>query len=308
MQIVSVARGRGWIAVSGTAAQVETAFQTEIHNYLVDGETHYANALAPSVPAAFVSVVKGIRGLNDFRMKPHLRPRSPNQVRSSRITRTGEGNHYIAPGDFATIYDVTPLYDAGINGTGQKIAIAGQIEVNLSDIQQFQSMFNLPANNPQMLLVPGSRNPGNSPNSGDLAESDLDLEWSSAVAPNATIIFVYSSDVMTSVQYAIDQHLAPVVSVSYGSCEQETPASEYNAFVQWGEQANAQGMTWFAASGDDGAADCDDSQNPGLAVDLPGAPAGSDQRRRHGIRRGYGHVLGRLQQAAEARRCLTFRK
>ena len=163
------------------------------------------------------------------------------------------------------------MYAAGINGTGQKIAIAGQIEVNLSDIEQFRSKFNLPANDPQTLLVPGSRNPGSNPSSGDLAESDLDLEWSGAVARNATIIFVYSSDVMTSVQYAIDQNLAPVVSVSYGNCELETPASESAAFVQWAQQANAQGITWFAASGDDGAADCDDSQNPGLAVDLPGS-------------------------------------
>jgi uncharacterized protein (TIGR03437 family) len=270
LQVVAVARGRGWIAVRGTAAQVETAFQAEIHNYLVDGETHYANASAPSVPAALGSVVQGIRGLDDFHMKPRVRPSAlakPNYT-------DGQGNNYIAPGDFATIYDVTPLYNAGINGTGQKIAIAGQIEVNLSDIQQFQSMFNLPANNPQMVLVPGSRNPGSNPNSGDLAESDLDLEWSDAVAPNASIIFVYSSDVMTSLQYAIDQDLAKVVSVSYGSCEQETPASEYNAFVEWGNQANAQGMTWFAASGDDGAADCDDTQNPGLAVDLPGSTPG----------------------------------
>src|ERR1700722_10199688 len=270
LRVLSVARGRNWIAASGTAAQVEAAFQTEIHSYVVDGETHFANASAPSVPAAFGSVVQGVRGLDDFRRKARVRP--------SRLTKPnytdGQGNHYIAPGDFATIYDVAPLYNAGINGAGQKIAIAGQIEVNLSDLQQFQSMFDLPSNNPQMLLVPGSQNPGNNPNSGDLAESDLDLEWSNAVAPNASIIFVYSGDVMTSLQYAIDQNLAPVVSVSYGSCELETPASEYNAFVQWGNQANAQGITWFAASGDDGAADCADSENPGLSVDLPGSTPG----------------------------------
>ncbi|MGB6945034.1 MAG: protease pro-enzyme activation domain-containing protein [Bryobacteraceae bacterium] len=270
LQVVSVARGRNWIAVSGTAAQVESAFQTEIHNYLVDGETHYANASAPSVPAAFGSVVKAIRGLNDFRLKPRLRAPASKLSSAKPNYTTGQGTHYIAPGDLATIYDVTPLYNAGINGTGQKIAIAGQIEVNLSDIEAFRSQFGLPANDPQPVLV-GSRNPGSNASSGDLAESDLDLEWSGAVAPNATIIFVYSTDVMTSLQYAIDEKLAPVVSVSYGSCEQETPASEYNAFVQWGEQANAQGMTWFAASGDDGAADCADSQNPGLAVDLPGS-------------------------------------
>ncbi len=272
LQVVSVARGKNWISASGTAAQVEAAFQTEIHSYLSGGETHFANASAPSVPAAFGSVIKSIRGLNDFRMKPRLRPAPANKTSAARPRYTdSQGYHEIAPDDFATIYDVAPLYAAGINGTGQKIAVAGQIEVNLSDIEQFRSQFNLPANDPQMLLVPGSRNPGNDPSSGDLAESDLDLEWAGAVARNATVIFVYSSDVMTSVQYAIDQALAPVVTVSYGSCELETSASEYNAFVQWGQQANAQGITWFAASGDDGAADCDDSQNPGLAVDLPGS-------------------------------------
>jgi uncharacterized protein (TIGR03437 family) len=277
LNVIAVARGKSWIAVSGTAAQVEAAFQTEIHSYLVDGETHFANASEPSVPAAFGSLVQGVRGLNDFRMKPRLRP-SPSQPPSSRSDVTkpnytaGPGQtNYVAPGDFAVIYDLNPLYSAGINGTGQKMAIAGQIQVVLSDIQQFRGMFGLPANDPQMLLVPGSPNPGSNPNSGDLAESDLDLEWSASVARNVTQIFVYSNDVMTSVQYAIDEALAPVVSVSYGDCELETPPSEYNAFLQWGQQANAQGMTWFAASGDDGAADCDDSQNPGLSVDLPGS-------------------------------------
>ena len=267
LQVVSVARGRLWIAASGTAAQVEAAFQTEIHSYVADGETHFANASEPSVPAAFHPVVKGIRGLNDFRMKPRLRA-----SHSQPDYTTGPGQtHYIAPGDLATIYDITPLYTAGINGTGQKIAIAGQIQVNLSDIAQFRSKFNLPANNPQTLLVPGSKNPGSTSSSGDLAESDLDLEWSGAVAWNATVIFVYSTDVMASVQYAIDQKLAPVVSVSYGSCELETPASDVAALQQWGQQANAQGITWFAAAGDNGAADCGDTQNPGLAVDLPGS-------------------------------------
>ena len=260
LKVLSVARGRTWIAASGTAAQVEAAFQIEIHNYLVDGEAHYANASEPSVPAALGQVVKSIRGLNDFRMKPRAKPKY-----------TSRGTHNIAPDDLATIYDIAPLYTAGINGTGQTVAVAGQTEINLSDIQTFRSTYNLPVNNPQTLLVPGSKNPGLQSASGDLAESDLDLEWSGAVARNATIIFVYSNDVMTSVQYAIDQKLAQVLSLSYGSCELETPASEVSSFEQWAQQANAQGMTWFSASGDDGAADCADSQNPGLAVDLPGS-------------------------------------
>ncbi len=266
LQVVSVSRGRNWIAASGTAARVEPAFQTEIHSYVADGETHYANASEPSVPAAFGSVVQSIRGLNDFRMKPRL-----HSLTKPAYTSSSSQAHYLAPDDLASIYDMTPLYAAGINGSGQKIAVAGQIEVNLSDIEQFRSIFNLPANDPQTLLVPGSSNPGNSSKSGDLAESDLDLEWSGAVARNASIIFVYSSDVMTSVQYAIDQSLAPVVSVSYGNCEQESARSDIDSFQQWAKQANAQGITWLAASGDNGAADCADSQNPGLSVDLPGS-------------------------------------
>ena len=268
LNVVSVARGRTWLAASGTAAQVETAFQTQIHSYAVGGETHYANASEPSVPAALGGVVKSIRGLNDFRLKPR-----PHALRAQPHNTSAQGNA-LAPDDFATIYDVTPLYKAGIDGTGQKIAIAGQIEVNLSDILTFRSMFNLPSNTPKMLLVPGSPNPGNNPQSGDLTESDIDLEWSGAVARNANIVFVYSTDVMNSLQYAIDQDLAPVVSVSYGECEPETPPSESYSFEQWADQANAQGITWFAASGDDGAADCADSQNPGLAVDLPGSLPG----------------------------------
>jgi len=264
LKVLSVARGRNSIAVSGTAAQVEAAFQTEIHNYLVDGEMHYSPASEPSVPAAFGALVKGIRGLNDFRMKARAKPK----YTSSR------GVHNIAPDDQATIYDIAPLYTSGINGSGQKIAIAGQTEINLSDIQTFRSTYNLPVNNPQTLLVPGSKNPGIQSSSGDLSESDLDLEWSGAVARDATIIFVYATDVMTAVQYAIDQKLAPVVSVSYGNCELETPSSEVSSFTQWSQQASAQGITWFAASGDDGGADCGDTQNPGLSVDIPGSMPG----------------------------------
>jgi uncharacterized protein (TIGR03437 family) len=263
LTVISVARGRNSIAFSGTAAQVEGAFQTEIHRFQVNGETHFANATAPSLPAAFQGVVTGIRGLHDFRMKPRSHPRT------KPLYTAGNGEHQIAPNDFATIYNVAPLYAAGISGAGETMVIAGQTAINLSDIETFRSTYGLPANNPTIMTVPGERAPGIS--QSDLDEADLDLEWSGAVARNATILFVYTTDVMNAVEYAIDQDLAPVVSVSYGSCEQETPNSDISAFQSWAQQGNSQGITWFAASGDSGAADCDDNQNPGYAVDTPGS-------------------------------------
>jgi uncharacterized protein (TIGR03437 family) len=76
------------------------------------------------------------------------------------------------------------------------------------------------------------------------------------------------------VQYAIDQNLAPVVSVSYGECELQS-SSDAPLFQAWASKANSEGITWFAASGDAGAADCvggtDPTTNNNLSVDLPAA-------------------------------------
>ena len=208
-----VARSRTWIEFSGTAQQVENAFHTQIHQYLENGKLHYANSTNPSIPAALSDMVLGLRGLNNYRLKPLQQIAGRGSQRYHR--RTGE--HQMAPDDFATIYDVTPLYTAGIDGTGQKLVIVGQTDINVSDIDAFRSMYNLPAINLQQILVPRQADPGIS--QGDLPEADLDLEWSGAVARNATIIFVNSPDVFTSLQEAVDQAYAPVISMSYGLCE-----------------------------------------------------------------------------------------
>jgi len=262
--VKSVARGRNAISFSGTAAQVQSAFAVSMHRYLANGKTHYANATPPAIPAALQGVVGAIRGLNDFRMRPHLRTMaSPRQTLS-------DGEHQLAPDDVATIYDITPLYKAGIDGTGQTIVVAGQTDLVLSDIAKYRSIYSLPANVPKTMLVPGTQDPGLS--SGDLGEADLDIELAGAVARNATILFVYSADVTDALQYAIDQDLAPIISISYGFCEAEAAPSDEQTLDTWGTQANAEGITIFAASGDAGAADCffpPTDLNGSLSVDLP---------------------------------------
>ena len=57
--ITQTARGRTWVSFSGTAAQVQAAFQTEIHNFSLHGQTYFANASEPAVPAALADVVLG---------------------------------------------------------------------------------------------------------------------------------------------------------------------------------------------------------------------------------------------------------
>ena len=265
LQVQRVARSRTWIEFSGTARQVENAFHTQIHQYLENGKLHYANSTNPSIPAALSNVVLGLRGLNNYRLKPRgkLRGILPKDT-------TSQGEHQMAPDDFATIYDVTPLYAAGLDGTGQSLVIVGQTDINVSDINAFRSKYNLPPIQLQQILVARHPDPGIS--QGDLAEADLDLEWSSGVARNATIIFVRSPDVFTSLQDAVDNAYAPVISMSYGICE-GSDLVDLPSERQMAQQANAEGITWLVAAGDAGAADCEDPDaliaQDGLAVDAP---------------------------------------
>jgi pro-kumamolisin-like protein/subtilase family protein len=262
---------RNAISFSGSAAQVASAFGTAIHRYVVNGSPHYANAGEPSVPAALAGLISGFSGLNDFRPKPKMLRRMDTRPRPNFTD--GTTNHFLAPADFELIYNVTPLYGHGIDGTGQKIAIVGQSDVQLDDIREFRSLMGLPTNDPQIVLVPGSGDPGM--RDGDLQEADLDLEWAGAVARNATLIYVNSPNAWDSLHYAVQYNIAPVVSVSYGRCEPDFSSSDVQAFLALGQQANAQGQTIVVASGDSGAAACDNpftqQATQGLAVSLPGS-------------------------------------
>src|SRR5450755_2185111 len=284
------ARSRTWIAFSGIAAQVDAAFQTSIHHYLVDGKMHYAASSEPSIPAAFAGVISGIGALHNF--APHAR----NLKAKPRITSSLTGNHFVAPGDFATIYDLQSLYGSGINGTGQTIAIMGQTDLSTDsnpgrngspgavvngqqqqyDVVTFRGLAGLPpltSTNFKTVIVPGTTDPGLV--TADLDEANLDVEWSGAVAPNANLIYVIenanSQGAFGALQYAIDSIPANVFSISYGLCEPQLDSATRTSMTAAGVQANAQGQTIVAPSGDSGAADCD-SNSPathGLAVDFP---------------------------------------
>jgi len=242
LTVHDVARGRAWITFSGSAGDISRAFRTAIHRYRVDGTDHYANTTVPSVPAAFAGVVGGIQGLNDFGLKPlYVKARAKPNFNSG-------DDHFLVPDDLATIYDIAPLYNAGIDGTGQKVVVPGESDVDITDIETFRQQYNLPPNDPQ--LVKYGTDPGTN---GSEIEADLDLEWIGAVARNATVIFVYSQSVYTAAQYAVDQNLAPVITFSYGGCEYD----QIPAFRSVAQQASAQGITWMVASGDAGATTCD---------------------------------------------------
>ena len=316
-----VANGRNWIVFSGTASQIESAFRTEIHRYNVNGEMHFANAAPPSIPAALSGIATGFRGMSDFGAKPMIRkaaPRARNVRPDYSDTNTGLGD-FVAPGDIATIYDLNPLYTAAtpIDGTGEKLAIMGQTDVYLADLNDFRTGFGLPtiagcttatsganvgaitsctvSSTANFQYVLNGTDPGVS--LGDLTEADLDLEWSAATARGAQIIFVNTAQsnggVFESFYFAIDSDpvVAPVISMSYGLCEWDdggfiltSTGTGYGPDETQLRMASAEGITFVNSSGDSGSAECDppltgppDTNNIATGGLAVGYPASSPQ-------------------------------
>ncbi|HKQ86346.1 MAG TPA: S53 family peptidase [Candidatus Acidoferrales bacterium] len=275
----SASHGRTVINFSGNAQQVRSAFHTTIHDYFVNDRDHLSNATDPAIPAALVPVVAGVRSLNDFFPKPKYRASAAHGMTASihpHLTLTdAKGNTLfgVGPTDFATIYGITPLWNAStpIDGTGVTIAIVSASDINTTDADQFRALFGLPAIKFAKVIPQGSTDPGvvaSSANGGpdgdeDETEAIFDVEWSGAVAKNANIDLVASKDSATSAgidlsaQYIVDQDLAPILSESYGNCELGL-GSAGNAFYNnlW-SQAAAEGITVSIATGDNGSDGCD---------------------------------------------------
>jgi pseudomonalisin len=254
-QLEPQSAGRRSIVFSGTIGQVNAAFAARMHQYRWHGERHLANATDPTIPLAFAAVVRGFASLHDFRLQPQLR-------RSALRAQTDltNGAHALAPGDFAIIYDLTSTYAKGLNGAGRSLAVIGRSDVQNADINNFRSTFGLTASLPTVILA--GADPGLVAN--DQTESDLDLEWAGAIAPAVALKFVTAESTNTtdgislSSQFAVEQNVADVISVSYGSCESAGDVSGGTTFYnQLWQQAAAQGTSVFVSSGDAGAAGCD---------------------------------------------------
>jgi len=291
---ITVARGGQRIEFSGAVASVESAFGSSMHQYSVKTATgtemHTANATPISIPAALAPLVHGVMSLNDFTSKPeHVIAGLAKRDSSGKLTRVStsapistatpyvtatDGNgdyaYYLGPADLKTIYGGNAL-PASVTGAGVAISIIGRSNIQLSDIQGYKQIFGLPSNDPNIII--SGPDPGTE-SYGDLGESSLDLEIAGAIAPGATLNFVIASSTDTTdgidlaAAYAVENVVSPIITVSYGSCEQDlTPSG--NAFINslW-EQAAAEGISVFVATGDAGAATCD-AGNSGPVTDGP---------------------------------------
>ena len=332
--VTEVSKDRMSIRFDGTAAMVESAFHTEIHNLEVKGVQHIGNMTDPQIPAALAPAVVGIKALQNFFPRPlhHLgsavtrdsatgkwlrsapptststqlsEAAKPTAATRSQAARpefgisVGGSSPYLAedlaPYDFATIYNVLPLWTAStpIDGSGQTIAIAGTSDIEVgqaatatngasgaNDIATFRTFFGLPTNNaantPKRIsgnsqpLTVCSSTTNTLCSQGDEVENTLDVEWSGAVAKNAQIILVASypasasdDNLYDSESYIVNNVTARIMNVSYGECELGNGTAGNVQYYNLWQTAYSEGIAVFVAAGDSGAASCDQGGDDG---------------------------------------------
>jgi kumamolisin len=261
------------IHVSGTAAQMEKAFGVTINNYRNSkGQMYYANANDPKLPADLAGVIVGITGLDNephWHHQAHLRTTAPLESGKPNTVSPhvggGPAGGY-TPSELRSAYDVTPLINSGINGTGQTVALFELDGFVMSNITTYDNYYSLGSPAPSTVLVDGYNGAAGQ---GE-GEVELDIEVINAIAPKANVI-VYEGPntdqgVIDTYQRIASDNTAKVVSISWGLSELLSSTSTMNSMHTIFQQMAAQGQSVFAASGDSGAYDGGDNR---LAVDSP---------------------------------------
>jgi len=249
------ANGRRFLLFTGTSAQVESAFQTEMHRYSVNGKSYFANARQASIPAALSPVVKNIATLDSF-SKAY-----PQYSLAANPNILVGGYYYTGPADLAAIYDSTPLKTAGVQGQGQAIALIEESNIDPQDVTDFRTVTGLPA--ATLNVIVNGPDPGKLP--GEEDEAIADVSYAGAFAPSATLDFVvtasteFNSGIDLSTLYAVDFDVAPITSLSYGGCETLNNSYFPGTETLYGyayEQGAAEGISHFVSSGDYGGDAC----------------------------------------------------
>ena len=182
------------------------------------------------------------------------------------------------PFQLQSAYDLQPLFNQGINGRGEPIVIVdayGSPTIQ-SDLATFDQAFHLPAPPSFRVIQPVGYVPScttDPEGAGDCygwgTETSLDVEWAHTMAPDANLLLVESPttetegitgfpDIIAAENYVVEHHLGQVITQSFGATEQTFSPGQltpYSSLRSAYENAEANGITVLAASGDQGSTD-----------------------------------------------------
>ncbi len=269
------------LKATGMPADLERTFSVSLHAYSVaahggaEGYAFHAPLTPPTLPAEISAAVAAVLGLDT---RPRWRPLhvdAPPAVKSSFVPPNTGGNLTVL--DFAKDYDVDPLYRRGLTGKGRTLAIMTLASFTPSDAFKYWSALGLKVDPARITVVNVDGGPGAPSDVSGSLETTLDVEQSGGIAPGADVIVYQAPNTnqgfVDLFATAIDANLAETLSTSWGEWEWEenlenSPVTNpingntvsflraaHDLFVR----AAIQGQTLFAASGDGGAYDANDS-------------------------------------------------
>ncbi len=278
-----------YVAAEGTVAQAEAAFGTTFGTYKVNGKSVHAPSSNLSIPSGLTSTISGVVGLDDsaafvttnhvvdkkappsagFRNAPPLSlywaqlfspyafPTGFRDVTTATVPWTVKG---YTPAQIKGAYGISSTFD----GAGQTVAVidAYASPTVLQDVNQWSINRGLPTLKPgqlQQVAAPGTyrrpQNPAQDPQ-GWYGEETLDIEAVHGMAPAARIVYVGAPnnyrDLDAAMNHVVDQHLAQIVTNSYGYSTELLPPGYVKPFEDTLIQAAAEGIGVYFSSGDSG--------------------------------------------------------
>lgn len=258
---IEVSGNRQAITFSGSAAQLEAAFHTRIGTYhdQSSGRDFFANDAAPTVPADVSAVVGNVVGLDNHAVRKHTSAaaKQPNAVKA------------VTPPVLKTAYGTSGL---SATGSGVKVGFVEFDGYQKSNVSQYDSTYGLSAGSVTTVPVSGA-NYDSAPGDGQI-EVELDIEVVHALAAAAND-YVYEAPNTNAGELAMYQkiasdHTVNVVSISWGACESAEGTSGANSVSNAIATGTAEGISYFAAAGDDGTTDCyRQTGSTAKAVDFP---------------------------------------
>lgn len=212
-----------------------------------------------------LSLIDSVSGLDQTqRLRPHYR-----RIGASLRPRTGKLAPRVDQASIKTAYGFDPIYASGVSGKGQHIAIATYDGFHMDDINQFFVQSSI---SPAPVVDQVNFNGSPAVNEDSAVETALDAEFSGMIAPGAQIHVFASNENSDAGELAmftaiLDDNRAKVVNYSWGECENDLGPAHQADMDKVYARAVAQGVNIIVASGDSGAAGC--QNNSAKVADWP---------------------------------------
>jgi kumamolisin len=263
LSVKDVSANRQVVDVTGPVSQVDNAFATHMGEYQQNGREFYANDAAPTMPADVAGVVAGISGLDNHAVRHSYA--MPSNARPHRHHgRAQAAVNGFTPQQLRSAYDTTSLGD----GAGQTVALWEFDGYQAQNIASYDQQFDINAPAPRTVSVDGA-NFDQQPGQGQ-GEVELDVELVQAMAPAAnTLVYEAPNSDQGQIDMAnqiVSDDKVSVTSISWGACEAASSPATTTSTDNALQQGAAEGISFYAASGDSGSDDC---RNGGQGVDYP---------------------------------------